>query len=600
MYVIGGNYGSSFPVTIESSVATYNIPILTAPSHLAFGPVGLGASASAPLRLTNTGPGAAPVSGVTITGDTYHEFAISGTSGCASVPGNGSCSPTVSYSPKHFGSSRATANIVTTDATGTAVTLKVPLSGSGSPGSTSALDTYVSSSGEHWTTTGLPGRGYTPTGMLGFVTAPHTGSNVQPIYGCLDATKGDHFLSTSSTCGGATVLRTEGHLYRSAPAQVYTLPVYDCQPSTGDRYETNSKTCSGTRQTLGYAPALAGLGQYTATNGAHWATTGSAPSGYGLQKPLLGSLRAVGPGTAPVYACLVGTNEFLSTSTTCDGRAGAQRLWQEGLIYQTRPASTAAVAVFRCKDASGRIFLSVAKTCSGQTLVDTLGFVMPQLELDSYLDNSANPPVAWASTTPPISSYNLVGYLGFLLARPAGTLTSPVYACSGSSWGEYLSLQSDCEKEGSRVGFQGWVYKSRPAGINSMPLWRCRTSTNTFRFMSNSRCSDSLQAVRLGFVQTRTLDLRAPRSLTAANGPSTGEVTLAWKPPATNGGWPLASYRIYRGTSRGNMKLVASVRASKTTFTDQGLSGGTTYYYGVIAANALGLGAPSAVVSVTT
>ncbi len=70
------------------------------------------------------------------------------------------------------------------------------------------------------------------------------------------------------------------------------------------------------------------------------------------------------------------------------------------------------------------------------------------------------------------------------------------------------------------------------------------------------------------------------------------EVTLNWRAPSNDGGKPITSYNIYRGTySEGETFLtqVANVR----TYTDTGLINGVTYFYRVTALNDVGESPPS-------
>ena len=64
---------------------------------------------------------------------------------------------------------------------------------------------------------------------------------------------------------------------------------------------------------------------------------------------------------------------------------------------------------------------------------------------------------------------------------------------------------------------------------------------------------------------------------------------------------PLASYSIYRGTSPTNLAPLNSIPASKTGYSDTGLTGDTTYYYAVQAVDTGSNTSPlSTVVAATT
>jgi hypothetical protein len=86
----------------------------------------------------------------------------------------------------------------------------------------------------------------------------------------------------------------------------------------------------------------------------------------------------------------------------------------------------------------------------------------------------------------------------------------------------------------------------------------------------------------------------APKNPTAT--PGEAKVTLAWMPPEDDGGASITSYAIYR-SSTSTFKLLGSVSASKTTYTDASVSSGVTYSYYVVAVNSVGAGTSSAHVS---
>jgi subtilisin family serine protease len=79
-----------------------------------------------------------------------------------------------------------------------------------------------------------------------------------------------------------------------------------------------------------------------------------------------------------------------------------------------------------------------------------------------------------------------------------------------------------------------------------------------------------------------------PPSLTAAN--ALGKVRLTWSPPTVDGGAPISTYRIYRGTSAGaeDPTPLASVASSAAAFDDTTAVVGTQYWYQVSAVNSVG------------
>jgi len=79
----------------------------------------------------------------------------------------------------------------------------------------------------------------------------------------------------------------------------------------------------------------------------------------------------------------------------------------------------------------------------------------------------------------------------------------------------------------------------------------------------------------------------APQNLVARWGD--GYVVLTWEAPADDGGSPIIGYRIYRGTSSGNVALLTTV-GNVLTYNDTGLTNGQTYYYRVSAVNGVGEG----------
>jgi hypothetical protein len=91
----------------------------------------------------------------------------------------------------------------------------------------------------------------------------------------------------------------------------------------------------------------------------------------------------------------------------------------------------------------------------------------------------------------------------------------------------------------------------------------------------------------------------APGALKATG--SSGQVKLTWKAPLNTGGDPITSYYIFRSTTSGSFSTTptATVGGSTLTYTDAGLTNGTTDYYVVEAVNTVGASPKSKQASAT-
>ncbi len=81
----------------------------------------------------------------------------------------------------------------------------------------------------------------------------------------------------------------------------------------------------------------------------------------------------------------------------------------------------------------------------------------------------------------------------------------------------------------------------------------------------------------------------APQGLAAAAGPGVGEVTLAWQPPADDGGATVTLYEVYAGGFLVGMTQLGDGDGF-LSFTDTGLAPGETRSYSVAAHNVAGTG----------
>jgi YHS domain-containing protein len=84
-----------------------------------------------------------------------------------------------------------------------------------------------------------------------------------------------------------------------------------------------------------------------------------------------------------------------------------------------------------------------------------------------------------------------------------------------------------------------------------------------------------------------------PAGLTAA--PGDAQMTLAWNPPASDGGSPVSGYNVFQGTSPGGESTtpVNGSPVTSTSYTMTGLTNGSTYYFTVKAVNIQGQGTAS-------
>jgi fibronectin type 3 domain-containing protein len=73
----------------------------------------------------------------------------------------------------------------------------------------------------------------------------------------------------------------------------------------------------------------------------------------------------------------------------------------------------------------------------------------------------------------------------------------------------------------------------------------------------------------------------------APSGAGSGQVSLSWTPPPSNGGSAVTGYKVYRSTASGAETLLVTL-GNVTGYNDSAVTNGTTYYYKVTAVNALG------------
>jgi type II secretory pathway pseudopilin PulG len=113
------------------------------------------------------------------------------------------------------------------------------------------------------------------------------------------------------------------------------------------------------------------------------------------------------------------------------------------------------------------------------------------------------------------------------------------------------------------------------------------TATNTIAGRSTSQ-TGTVRAISPNNNILATSQITAPTAPSGLAGVGgSGQVTLTWSAPSSNGGSAITSYKVYRGTSSGGEAYITTLGNVLTT-TDTGLAASTTYYYKVTAVNIVG------------
>jgi len=96
-----------------------------------------------------------------------------------------------------------------------------------------------------------------------------------------------------------------------------------------------------------------------------------------------------------------------------------------------------------------------------------------------------------------------------------------------------------------------------------------------------------------------TSSITSPESPTGLKATvSSSQINLSWNAPTNNGGSVITNYNVYRGTTFGNETLLTQI-GNVTSYNDNAVTNGQTYFYKVTAINSVGESAPSNEVSAT-
>ena len=174
-------------------------------------------------------------------------------------------------------------------------------------------------------------------------------------------------------------------------------------------------------------------------------------------------------------------------------------------------------------------------------------------------------------------------------ARPSPRIRPPTHAASVNSWSEiggngfytFSGVQPNSE---ARITQKFGVLKLTLHG--SSYAWELVAEDRSVLDSGTTACS---------VPAAPTVPL-AP-SLTSASG-ADGSVSLQWSAPSSDGGAGITNYNVYRATASGGETLLTQV-GNQTSYTDNTVTNGTTYFYEVSAVNSVGQGALSRAVTAT-
>ncbi|HWG72759.1 MAG TPA: fibronectin type III domain-containing protein, partial [Acidimicrobiales bacterium] len=116
---------------------------------------------------------------------------------------------------------------------------------------------------------------------------------------------------------------------------------------------------------------------------------------------------------------------------------------------------------------------------------------------------------------------------------------------------------------------------------------------------------DVVQGERLNYTVTVTVPDTVPGAPSAVGATAgSGQVSLAWTAPASDGGSAVTGYNVYEGTAAGGEATTpvngsTPLAATTTSYVVGGLTNGTTYFFTIKAVNSVGTSGPSDEVSAT-
>jgi len=163
---------------------------------------------------------------------------------------------------------------------------------------------------------------------------------------------------------------------RTADDSVLTQIAYD-DIGRAVKVTAPAATLGSTRQqqTIEYLPYAMPLVRYIQQTSPwdHFVTTGSAPNGFTPEPHISASLLLQQlPGTHAVYSCKIGWDQFLSTTSNCEGQTVLGFI---GYAYDTAQPNGLTSPIRRCM-IGGEHFVSHTDNCEGFTAESILGYAI--------------------------------------------------------------------------------------------------------------------------------------------------------------------------------------------------------------------------------
>jgi fibronectin type 3 domain-containing protein len=183
---------------------------------------------------------------------------------------------------------------------------------------------------------------------------------------------------------------------------------------------------------------------------------------------------------------------------------------------------------------------------------------------------------------------------------PASLVTSPASGATVSGTVSVAASASDATSGVASVAFQ----------VDGVTQATDTTAPYTFAWNSAGVANGqhTLKEVATdvaGNQSTSSVNVNVQNGATVPDAPTlssatagSGNVALAWSAPTSDGGSAITGYKVYRGTSSGGEPILTTL-GNVTSWTDNGVTNGTTYYYKVTAVNAIGEGPASSELSAT-